>query len=438
MFTSEQTEDAAYMAHALRLAESARYRTSPNPRIGCVLVKDGVVIGEGATQAAGSDHAEVDAIKNAAARGNETTGATAYVTLEPCNHTGRTGPCSQALLAAGVARVVAAMHDPNPLTAGGGFKTLQAAGVEVTVGQAAMQAAELNIGFFKRQSTGKVAGLPWVRLKVATSLDGFVALPNGQSQWLTGDAARQDTHHWRASACAVVTGIGTVLADNPQLTVRHVVTGRQPLRVVLDTHLRTPVDAALFKEPSPVLIFHSHGTLAEQGALQAVGAELVHVDALGDSVNIHSVLKALGDRGLNELHFEAGSALNGALLAAGVVDEVLLYQAPLLLGAGLPWARVNESYEHLSEIPRLRLHSAAQLGGDARLVLHTGNTWKATPTLKEWLLQGVHPKLLAGEEVSDEELGIKSGERDIFSDIMDEIEKNRTAYPSRPIPRFED
>jgi diaminohydroxyphosphoribosylaminopyrimidine deaminase/5-amino-6-(5-phosphoribosylamino)uracil reductase len=365
--------DLIFMQHALRLAEAARYRTSPNPRIGCVLVKGGVVIGEGATQAAGSDHAEVDAIKNAAARGNDTRGATAYVTLEPCNHTGRTGPCSHALLAAGVLRVVAAMQDPNPVTAGGGFKTLQAAGVSVTVGvdeATTAQALALNIGFFKRMSTSKVAGIPWVRLKVATSLDGFVALPNGQSQWLTGDAARADTHHWRASACAVVTGIGTVLADNPQMTVRHVATPRQPLRVVLDTHLRTPVDAALFTDKSPIIIFHSHGTPAEQTPLQAAGAELVQVDALGDSVNIHSVLKALGDRGLNELHFEAGSTMNGALLAAGVVDEVLLYQAPLLLGAGLPWARVNESYQHLSEVPRLSLYSAVQLGADARLVLH--------------------------------------------------------------------
>jgi diaminohydroxyphosphoribosylaminopyrimidine deaminase/5-amino-6-(5-phosphoribosylamino)uracil reductase len=377
MFSPSQAIDAAFMQHALRLAESARYRTSPNPRIGCVLVKDGVVIGEGATQAAGSDHAEVDAIKNAAARGHATQGATAYVTLEPCNHTGRTGPCSQALLAAGVVRIVAAMQDPNPLTAGNGFKTLHAAGVEVCVGEGAAQAAALNVGFFKRQATG----LPWVRLKVATSLDGFVALPNGQSQWLTGDAARLDTHHWRASACAVVTGIGTVLADNPQMTVRHVPTPRQPLRVVLDTHLRTPVDAALFSDKSPVIIFHSHGSPAEQAALQGAGAQLMQVDALGDSVNIHSVLKALGERGLNELHFEAGSALNGALLAAGVVDEVLLYQAPLLLGAGLPWARVSESFEHVSEVPRLRLQSAVQLGGDVRMVLHTQNTWVAAPAV---------------------------------------------------------
>jgi diaminohydroxyphosphoribosylaminopyrimidine deaminase / 5-amino-6-(5-phosphoribosylamino)uracil reductase len=372
MFSPAQPQDAAYMQRALRIAESARYRTSPNPRIGCVLVKDGAVIGEGATQAAGSDHAEVDAIKNAAASGHVTTGATAYVTLEPCNHTGRTGPCSQALLAAGVVRVVFAMVDPNPLTAGRGFKTLHAAGVAVSLGEGAAQALELNIGFFKRQATG----LPWVRLKVATSLDGFVALPNGQSQWLTGDVARVDTHHWRASSCAVVTGIGTVLADNPQMTVRHVATSRQPLRVVLDTHLRTPTDAALFKDTSPVIIFHSYCTTAEQAALQAAGAELLQVDALGDSVNLHSVLKALGERGLNELHFEAGSALNGALLAAGLVDEVLLYQAPLLLGAGLPWARINASYNKVSDIPRLQLHSTTQLGGDARLVLHTPTTWR--------------------------------------------------------------
>jgi diaminohydroxyphosphoribosylaminopyrimidine deaminase/5-amino-6-(5-phosphoribosylamino)uracil reductase len=366
------------MQHALRLAETARYRTSPNPRIGCVLVKDGVVIGEGATQAAGKDHAEVAAIKNAAARGIDTRGATAYVTLEPCNHTGRTGPCSQALLGAGVTRVVAAMVDPNPLNASGGFKTLHAAGVAVTVGEGAAQALELNIGFFKRQATG----LPWVRLKVASSLDGFVALPNGQSQWLTGDAARLDTHHWRASACAVVTGIGTVLADNPQLTVRHVnvtqSTPRQPLRVVLDTHLRTPTDAALFTEKSPVLIFHSHGTPSEQIALKTAGAELIQIDSLGESVSLHGVLKALGERGLNELHFEAGSALNGALLAAGVIDEVVLYQAPLLLGAGLPWARVNASYQHVSEVPRLDLRSVTPLGNDTRTIFSTHNTWRAT------------------------------------------------------------
>ena len=374
-------QDAAFMQHALRLAETARYRTSPNPRVGCVLVKNGVVIGEGATQAVGGDHAEVDAIKNAAARGNATQGATAYVTLEPCNHTGRTGPCSQALLAAGLARVVAAMPDPNPLVAGAGFRTLHTAGVSVTMGVDAATTAlalELNIGFFKRQSTGKGAGLPWVRLKVATSLDGFVALPNGQSQWLTGDEARRDTHHWRASSCAVVTGIGTVLADNPQLTVRHVVSQRQPLRVVLDTHLRTPPTAALFAEPSPVIIFHSQGTPAELAALHAVGAELVRVDALGEHINIHHALTVLGERDLNELHFEAGSALNGALLAAGVVDEVVLYQAPLLLGAGLPWARVKEPYTDVAAVPRLTLRSAVQIGSDARLVLHTAHTWQPT------------------------------------------------------------
>ncbi len=368
--------DTNFMQHALRLALAARYRASPNPRVGCVLVKDGIVIGEGATQAVGADHAEVDAIKNAAARGNDTHGATAYVTLEPCNHTGRTGPCSHALLAAGITRVVAAMQDPNPLTAGAGFQTLRDAGVIVTVGvdEATTQLAlELNIGFFKRQTTG----LPWVRLKVATSLDGFVALPNGQSQWLTGDAARADTHHWRASACAVVTGIGTVLADNPQMTVRHVATSRQPLRVVLDTHLRTPVDAALFKEKSPVMIFHNHGTLTEQAALKAAGAELIQVDCLGESVNIHTVLQVLGERGLNELHCEAGSALNGALLAAGVVDEVLLYQAPLLLGAGLSWACVSESYQHVSEVPRLDSRSVTLLGNDIRSVFYTQHTWGA-------------------------------------------------------------
>lgn len=372
MFLPAQPQDLAFMQRALQLADAARYRTSPNPSVGCVLVKNGVIIGEGATQAAGGDHGEIDALKNAAARGLNPSGAQAYVTLEPCNHTGRTGPCSEALLAAGVTRVIAALQDPNPLTAGAGLRTLHAAGVAVTLGVGAAQAALLNIGFLKRMATGT----PWVRLKVAASLDGFAALPNGQSQWLTSAEARCDTHHLRACACAVVTGSGTVLADNPSLDVRHVDTPRQPLRVVLDTHLRTPPKAALFARQSPVLIFHASTDAHTMSALSAAGAQLHRVPKVGPFLDLHAAVHALGAHGLNTLHLECGSRLNGAFLDAQLVDEVVLYQAPMLLGAGSSWAASSQIYTQLDQIARLKLRSAEQLGADAKLVLHTPHTYQ--------------------------------------------------------------
>ncbi len=424
--------DYAHMQRALDLAESARYRTSPNPRVGCVLVKDGVVIGEGATQAAGSEHAEVAAIKNGIARNNAVkltpdvninvnvnvnvlAGATAYVTLEPCNHTGRTGPCSHALIQAKVSRVVIATLDPNPLTAGQGIATLRAAGIAVQLltdthnanenanentqensnenhrankgknnreynsiaSRLVQQAQELNLGFFKRMTQG----LPWVRLKTASSLDGFSALANGQSQWLTGELARTDTHHWRASSCAVLTGIGTVLADNPSLTVRHILTPRQPLRVVLDTHLRTPPQSRLLQtivsEAAPLLIVHNCSDTAKQAALSHAGAELLklpcthNANPTNAAIDLHALLQALAQRGINEVHCEAGGVLNGALLQANLVDEIMLYQAPLLLGAGLSWAHTALHHEALAHIRRWRLHSVAQLGDDSRMILRS-------------------------------------------------------------------
>jgi diaminohydroxyphosphoribosylaminopyrimidine deaminase / 5-amino-6-(5-phosphoribosylamino)uracil reductase len=375
--------DPAYMHHALCLAESARYRPSPNPRVGCLLVKNGLIIGEGATQLAGGDHAEVSAIKQAIAAGHSPHGATAYVTLEPCNHTGRTGPCSQALIAAGIQRAVVATLDPNPLTAGQGLAALHANGVSVKLlssdtldtesTQLVQQALNLNAGFFKRMRQG----LPWIRLKTASSLDGYAALPNGQSQWLTGELARIDTHHWRASSCAVLTGIGTVLADNPSLTVRHVDTPRQPLRVVLDTHLRTPPTATLLHASShhdapadrPVLIIHACDDSVRQSALIAAGAELLKVSMTQGALDLNHVFAALGQRGLNEVHCEAGGRLNGALLSADLVDELMLYQAPLLLGSGLPWAHSTQHYKSLSDVLRWQLHSVIALGDDSRTVL---------------------------------------------------------------------
>ena len=378
MFLPAQPQDFAFMERAVHLAQATQYRTSPNPSVGCVLVKNGVVIGEGATQAAGGDHGEIDALKNAAKRGFDPRGATAYVTLEPCNHTGRTGPCSSALLAAGVARVVAALEDPNPLTAGAGLRRLQSGGVQVTVGVAGAQAASVVMGFLKRMATG----LPWVRLKVAASLDGFVALPNGQSQWLTGLAARRDGHYGRACACAVVTGSGTVLADNPRLDVRLFDTPRQPLRVVLDTQLRTPPSAALFAVPTPILLLHACDDAVKISALQAAGAQLEALPKSGNHLNLRAALQALGARGLNTLHLECGGRLNGAFLAAGLVDEIVLYQAPMLLGAGLTWASSQENFTHLDPIPRLGLQSVQRLAdpseqtADTKLVLHTPHTFQ--------------------------------------------------------------
>lgn len=385
-----------FMQRAIELAKTAQYRTSPNPRVGCVLVKDNLIIGEGATQIAGDDHAEVTAIKNAYTRGHSAQvlcGSTAYVTLEPCNHIGRTGACSQALINAGIKRLFTLMIDPNPLTAGQGIARLRAAGISVWCGdelnidlntdnlnikitRLIQDATELNAGFFKRMKTG----LPWLRLKVATSLDGYIALPNGHSQWLTGIAARDDTHHWRASSCAVLTGIGTVLADNPLLNVRAVVTVRQPLRIVLDTHLRIPLDSQLIMsctDAAPVLIIYSinNKNTAKKATLQAMGVLLLAIDTVQtahqEQLNIQAVCSALASRGLNEIHCEAGSILNSALLKAKILNEIVLYQAPLLLGKGLIWANDSSIYTDLSQINRWKLHSTQQLGNDVRLILRS-------------------------------------------------------------------
>ena len=380
--TDTDTVNVGFMQQALSLARAAQYRTSPNPSVGCVLVLHGKVIGQGATEQSslntGGAHAEVVAIRDALAKGYATQGATAYVTLEPCAHTGRTGPCAQALIVAGVSRLVAALIDPNPLTAGAGLRQLQAAGIQVDVGLCGAEAAAQNRGFLKRVTTG----MPWLRLKVATSLDGFVALPNGHSQWLTGAAARADGHQARASACAVVTGIGTLLADNPRLTVRDFDTPRQPQRIVLDTHLRTPVDAQVFEPQSltqsPVTLIHASTDTARQAALEAAGARLVRLPTKGDAIDLHAFMLWAGAQPFNTLHLEAGSALNGAFLSAGWADEVLLYQAPCLLGAGMSWAKLGGDLAQVDDAPRLRLQSADRLGDDVRLVLHTPTTWQAT------------------------------------------------------------
>jgi diaminohydroxyphosphoribosylaminopyrimidine deaminase/5-amino-6-(5-phosphoribosylamino)uracil reductase len=358
---------AAPMQRALVLAQDAIGLSEPNPRVGCVLVApDGTPIGEGHTQAAGSAHAEVMALRDAAARGHDTGGATAYVTLEPCSHHGRTPPCCDALIAAGVARVVVAVGDPNPAVDGQGVARLRAAGIEVQwADEAAAEASrELNIGFFSRMQRGR----PWVRMKIAASLDGRTALDNGVSQWITGEAARHDGHAWRRRAAALLTGSGTVLADDPRLDVRGHAIARHPLRVVVDSRLDTPPGARLFDAAGPVLLAASTVDEPRAQALRARGAEVLCCPGAEGRVDLDALLRELARRGINELHVEAGARLNAALLSAGWVDELLVYQAPMLLGPGRGMAALP-ALETLAEAQRLRFHRVDRVGEDLRLLL---------------------------------------------------------------------
>lgn len=359
-----------HIATALQLADSALWLTSPNPRVGCVLVSaQGQVIGQGSTQRAGGPHAEVVALRDAQAQGHSTQGATAYVTLEPCSHQGRTGPCCNALISAGIRHVVASLQDPNPQVAGQGFARLRAAGVTVTVGPGAEQSRELNIGFFSRM----VRKTPWVRMKAAASLDGITALPNGESQWITGPLARADGHAWRARACAVLTGIGTVLQDQPRLDVRAVDTPRQPTLVVVDSDLQTPPDAALFEAQRPVLIYAANPHPQREAALQARGATVVYMPGAptpthpSPKVDLQAMLRDLAARAINELHVEAGHKLNGSLLRAGLVDEMLVYLAPKWLGVGAAMSNFGPLAQ-LADGVTLQFRSVDRVGDDLRLL----------------------------------------------------------------------
>jgi diaminohydroxyphosphoribosylaminopyrimidine deaminase / 5-amino-6-(5-phosphoribosylamino)uracil reductase len=356
--------DTSHMAQALSLAEQALFITSPNPRVGCVIVSaTGQVLGLGHTQAAGQAHAEIMALRDAQAKAHEVKGATAYVTLEPCAHQGRTGPCCDALVAAGVSRVVASVQDPNPQVAGLGFAKLSAAGIQVDIGLGEQEATELNIGFFKRMQQGR----PWLRMKTAQSLDGQTALLNGQSQWITGEAARLDGHHWRARACAVLTGIGTVLQDNPLLNVRGVSTPRQPHVLLVDSRLQTPLNARLWETPRTVVIYHATRDNALEEALKDKGAELVCLPGAGDKVDLPAMLQDMGQRAYNEVHVEAGHKLNGSLLKTGLVDELLLYVAPVLIGPGQPFAALPTLVQ-LEQAASWRFVSHTLLGADLRLL----------------------------------------------------------------------
>jgi len=366
----------APMQRALDLARQALWLTSPNPRVGCVITAaDGTVLGEGHTQRAGGPHAEVMALRDAAARGHSVQGATAWVTLEPCAHQGRTGPCCDALAAAGIGRVVAAMTDPNPKVAGQGMARLAAAGVQTETlppqSAIAVQARELNIGFFSRMERG----LPWVRMKIAASLDGQTALQNGQSQWITSEPARSDGHAWRARACAVLTGIGTVLEDNPRLDVRGHATPRQPHLVIVDSRLETPLNARLFEtlgtgdQARQIWIYTAvEGAADKRAALQAQGATVIDMPGPGGKVDLAAMLRDLALREINELHVEAGHKLNGSFIREGLVDEYLLYLAPQLLGPGQGMANLPALTE-LSGAVQLAFHAVDRIGPDLRLLL---------------------------------------------------------------------
>jgi len=352
------------MHRALDIARNGLYTADPNPRVGCVLVKEGQIVGEGWHVRAGEPHAEVVAI---AAAGGAARGATAYVTLEPCNHTGRTGPCTAALIAAGVARVVCAMRDPNPAVAGGGIATLERAGVAVEVGVLETEARALNPGFLSRAERGR----PFVRTKLAVSLDGRTALANGVSQWLTGEVARADVHRWRARSSAVLTGIGTLLADDPSLDARldepatDVV---QPARVIVDAALRTPPDARTLSIPGDVLVFTLSDDAARAAALTARGARIERVGAAAGHCDLTAVVRRLAELELNEIWVEAGPTLNGALLAAGLVDELVLYVAPLLLGEGARGMFDIGELTTLAQAPRFEFVDYAAFGPDLRIV----------------------------------------------------------------------
>jgi diaminohydroxyphosphoribosylaminopyrimidine deaminase/5-amino-6-(5-phosphoribosylamino)uracil reductase len=352
------------MHEALALAQAAIGLTEPNPRVGCVIVApDGRVIGRGHTQQAGGPHAEVMALRDVAARGETARGASVHVTLEPCAHHGRTPPCCDALIAAGVARVVMAMEDPFPQVAGQGAARLRAAGIEVLEGELADAARELNIGFFSRIERGR----PWVRLKAAVSLDGRTALNNGVSQWITGPAARADGHAWRKRAGAVLTGLGTVLDDNPRLDVRLVETAMQPLRVIVDSRLETPPAARILDAPGHVLVYAAAADAARHAALEARGAQIALVPAPTGKVDLPAMLADLAARGINELHVEAGHKLNGSFVREGLVDEFLIYMAPRLLGLGRELAAFGP-LETLQDSLALRFVSVTPIGDDLRLI----------------------------------------------------------------------
>jgi len=358
----EILNDLQGVSVALEWAAKGLFTTTPNPRVGCVIVKDKKIIAAGFTQPAGQAHAEVQALNDAASRGVDVRGATVYVTLEPCSHFGRTAPCADALINAGVARVVAATADPNPLVAGKGLAKLQAAGIEVVCGVMEAEAREMNIGFFSRMQRGK----PWVRMKAAASLDGKTALFNGQSQWITSQAARDDGHWWRARACAILTGSGTVNQDNPQLNVRAVETPRQPRRIVVDSNLQTSPDASVLAGGGTWIVA-AQSNPEKEARLRDQGAEIIFLPNTQGKVDLPALMLELGKREINELHVEAGYKLNGSMIRESCVDELLLYLAPSLLGDAQGLFNLPK-LDALDGRRALAFHEVKQIGADLRIL----------------------------------------------------------------------
>ena len=356
--------DHTYMTRALQLAEQGLYSTQPNPRVGCVIVKEGKIIGEGAHIKAGDSHAEVFAIQQA---GDDAKAATLYVTLEPCNHTGRTPPCTHALLKAGITKVIVAMQDPNPLVAGSGLAHLQAHNIEVASGLMQAQAEALNPGFISRMTRKQ----PFIRCKIAASLDGKTALNNGASQWITSEPARRDVQLWRARSCAILTGIGTVLADNPSMTVRDIATHRQPLKVIVDSQLQTPIDAKILQGGN-VLIAFANDAQNKSAALIEAGAQLLCIPTSKDlnhptKVCLKTLLSHLAACEINEVLVEGGEGLNGALLAQNLIDELLIYYAPKLMGSTAKGMFALPAFRQMSQAVNLEIIDVRQIGVDIRL-----------------------------------------------------------------------
>lgn len=364
--------DQQFMSEALAEAQKALYLANPNPRVGCVIVSNGKVIGRGFTQQVGGPHAEVQALADAKSHSHSVDGSTVYVTLEPCNHTGRTPPCVDALIAAKPAKVIVAMRDPNPLVSGKGIERLKAAGIEVQCGLLETEAQIVNRGFISRMTRG----LPWVRMKIAASLDGKTALPDGRSQWITGPLARADGHHWRAQACAIITGVGTVKEDDPSLNVRDVATQRQPWRIIIDSKLETPLTAKILNNiggQSGVMIVCAN--LRDQviqdkaRAFKDRGIEVIAISNPSGKVDLPALFSYLAkEREMNEIHIEAGFKLNGSLIREGCVDELLLYYAPFFMGEGIGMANVS-ALTLLGERQDWKIFDQSLFGPDLRLRL---------------------------------------------------------------------
>jgi diaminohydroxyphosphoribosylaminopyrimidine deaminase/5-amino-6-(5-phosphoribosylamino)uracil reductase len=349
------------MSSALQLARLGLNTTHPNPRVGCVISRDGQVVGSGWHKKAGEAHAEINALRDA---GDKAEGATAYVTLEPCSHSGRTPPCVEALIAARVSRVVFALEDPNPEVSGNGFQRLHQAGIEVQSGLLATEAEELNSGFLKRMRQGR----PWVRIKLAQSMDGHIALGNGSSQWISGPEARADVQNWRARSDVIMTGIGTVLADDPSLNVRNSKNARQPARVIIDSQWRTPANARLLDLPGQVLIAGLSENTVPQ-ALRETSAECMVLPSSEGQVDMRAVLRELGEREFNEVQLEAGATLCGTLIQQELVDELLIYQAPVILGGGAVSPFAAPRLDNMDDRVHLEWMDSRRIGKDLRLRL---------------------------------------------------------------------